>query len=151
MSPPRVHGWIMVKVSTQVHHLLQSVQKQETSVYTSFWVIYLFLFAYRTAEREVEDTVRLVRAEFYQTRADQFKFVSACPQVVVSMYSCHWKSAWNPLRQKPALISSPPVHLSCTPCSYLLTLPHHISSPSSPPPSVSNFGWQWWRWKDGVS
>lgn len=63
---------------------------------------------------------------FNQNRADQFGFVSASPEVVVSMFSCHWKSAWNPLRQKPPLIFSP-----------LRSSPALPSCSSSPPPSAS--------------
>lgn len=112
---------------------------------------FFFFFAYRAAERHVQHTVRPVRAEFHQNRADQFGFVSASPKVVVSMYSCHWKSAWNPLRQKPPLIFSPPVLLSCPACGYLLIPLLHLSCPSSPPPSVSSFDRQRWRWKDSVT
>lgn len=62
---------------------------------------------------------------FNQNRADQFGFVSASPEVVVSMFSCHWKSAWNPLRQKPPLIFSP-----------LRSSPALPACSSSPPPSA---------------
>lgn len=37
----------------------------------------------------LQRTARPAGAEFHQNRADQFGFVSASPEVVVSMYSCH--------------------------------------------------------------
>ena len=92
----------------------------------------------------LQRTARPAGAEFHQNRADQFGFVSASPEVVVSMYSCHWTSAWSPLLQKPPLIFRPPsVLLSCTACGYLLSPLLHLSSSFLLLPSSTLCVWLW--------
>lgn len=143
----------IVKMSTQVHQSLPQVasfsfswdsgcthKHKQRAEYTLVYKSLLFFFAYGAAERHRRWTVRPVRAEFHQNRADQFGFVSASPEAGVSMYSCLWKSAWSLLRQKLPLIFSP----LCSSSAPLVV----IRFPPSPPHFLPFFcSLRVWLWQ----
>lgn len=59
------------------------------------------------------------------------------------------KISMDPTSTEATTNLQPPTFF-CFPHGYLFVLLLHIFCPSSPPPSMSIFNWQWCRWKDSV-
>lgn len=90
---------------------------------------FFFFFLLTELLRDIQRTVRLVRAEFHQNRADQFGFVSASPESRSQHVQLPLKISMEPTSTEATANLQPP-------CAALL-LCSRLSAHPSPPPFLS--------------